>query len=258
MQDEGIRLQKFLAERGVASRRGAAEVVRAGRVQVNGKVVAEPGWRLNAQSDRVTVDGRALDEAPERRRTVALNKPRGCVCSAADGDGRTVVSLLRGVSERLVPVGRLDKNSEGLLLLSNDGELTLRLTHPRYEHEKTYRVTVSGAVTEAALAILRSRLVIDGYRIRPARVEFVKAGDVPGRSVLLFVLREGRNRQIRKMCEAAGLTVRRLVRTGIGNLALGGLRPGAWRDLTPVELRELQRPARGVSGSDRGARPRGG
>jgi pseudouridine synthase len=241
MSEEGTRLQKFLAGRGVASRRGAAELVGAGRVRVNGEAILEPGHRIDPQCDRVEVDGRPVPRARERLRTVLLNKPRGCVCSASEHDGRTVLSLLRGVQERLVPVGRLDKNSEGLLLLSNDGDLILRLTHPRFEQEKTYRATVSGAVGTPALTILRSRLVIDGYRIRPAQVEVLKPGATAGRTVLQFVLREGRNRQIRRMCEAAGLTVHRLVRTRIRSLACGALRPGEWRDLTPAELRDLVR-----------------
>lgn len=237
--ESGDRLQKFLAARGIASRRGAADLVKAGRVQVNGQTVREPGWRVDARADHVAVDGRELPDERERLRTVLLNKPRGYVCSASERDGRTVLSLLGGVAERLVPVGRLDKNSEGLLLLSNDGDLVLRLTHPRFEQEKTYRVTVSGPVDARALATLRSRLTIDGYRIQPAAVEVLKEGAVQGRTILQFELREGRNRQIRKMCDAAGLTIHRLVRTRIRSLALGNLRPGEWRDLTPAERRAL-------------------
>jgi len=237
--DCGIRLQKYLAERGTASRRAAAELIRQGRVQVNGRSVQEPGWRVHPERDRVTVDGRELPRHPERARTVMLNKPRGYVCSASPRDGRTVLSLLRGVRERLVPVGRLDKDSEGLLLLSNDGGLILRLTHPRFEQEKCYRVTVSGAVDDAALAVLRAPYDFDGYRTRPAQVRRLDGGAKPGSAVLEFVLREGRKRQIRRLCEAAGLRVRRLVRTRIRRLMLGGLPTGAWRDLTAADLAAL-------------------
>lgn len=264
MQNKGIRLQKFLAERGVASRRTCGQYVAAGRVRVNGTIVTQPGIRVDPEKDKVTLDGRVISKRREAHRTILLHKPRGYVCSTFSKQGRTVYALIRDVKERLVPVGRLDKNSEGLLLMSNDGELVNRLTHPRFGQEKTYRVTVSGKVDAVVLKKLRSRLVIDAYRIQPTKVKLLRKvadpdssgddvgsadpdshvhGDVgsadPERFLLEFVLKEGRNRQIRKMCKQAALKVYRLVRVKIGNLALARLKPGQWRDLDNRELEKL-------------------
>jgi 23S rRNA pseudouridine2605 synthase len=238
---DGMRLQKFLAERGVASRRHAAAMIRAGRVQVDGGLKVEPGLHIQPGIHQVCVDGHPVG-ARQPRRTLMLYKPRGYICSRSDKDGRTVYDLLHGVKERVVPVGRLDRDSEGLLLMSSDGELVDRLTHPRFDQHKTYIVTVSGALTAQALQTLRSRLPIDGYRIQPVEVRVVEGGAKAGRAVLQFVLREGRKRQIRRMCEAVGLQVHRLVRTAIRNLTVAGLKPGQWRDLQPLELSELLRP----------------
>lgn len=235
-----IRIAKFLAERGVASRRRAEELIRAGRVAVNGAVVVEPGVRVEPEADSVTVDGQPVQPHRERRRTIMLYKPRGYICSASTRQGRTVYQLLPSMPERLVPVGRLDKDSEGLLLLSNDGELVLRMTHPRFEHTKTYRITVEGAVTKDTLAFLRSRMTIDGYVILPAEVQLLRESTHAGRQVLEMVLREGRKHQVRLMCEAAGLRVTRLVRTAVGELTLQGLRPGQWRELTQPEAASLE------------------
>lgn len=239
MQDKGIRLQKFLAEHGVASRRRCAQFIVEGRVTVNGRVIMEPGTPIDPEKDKVTIDGRLLVGRREPCRTIMLYKPRGYVCSTSAGQGRTVYDLLEGVKERLVPVGRLDKNSEGLLLMSNDGDFVNRLTHPRYEQEKAYVATVSGNVDSASLRKLRSRLLIDGYRIQPAKVNVLRKGEKNGRFLLEFVLKEGRKRQIRKMCEQAKLKVHRLVRVRIRNLTLSGLKPGQWRNLSSKEVEEL-------------------
>ncbi len=239
MADKGVRLDKFLAERGVASRRTCADYVRAGRITVNGAVTPIPGHRVHPDRDRVTLDGEALATMPERHVTIALNKPRGYVCSTNARQGRTVYELLRNTPERLVPAGRLDKESEGLLLMSNDGELVLRLTHPRFGHEKEYEVTVKGDVSPPILDRLRSRLTIDGYRIQPVEVQVLAHDRKQDTHVLQFRLREGRNRQIRKMCAAANLDVVRLVRTRIQSITLNGLDPGHSRPLTEAELREL-------------------
>jgi 23S rRNA pseudouridine2605 synthase len=239
----GIRLQKFLAERGVASRRHAAAMIVDGHVSVNGALVREAGYRVVPGRDDIRVDGAVVPPVVEPARTIALHKPRGYVCSTvARGTGtRTVYALLADVHERLVPAGRLDADSEGLLLLSNDGDLILRLTHPRYGHTKRYHVTVEGAVTDAVLARLRSRLDIDGYRIQPVDIERLRRPAAPdGSTTLCFALREGRNRQIRRMCAQVGLRVRRLVRIAVGNVELGNLPPGAWRELTAEELRALR------------------
>ena len=241
MENETVRLQKFLSERGVASRRHAAVLVEEGRVAVNGTVVKIPGARVSPTGDTVTVDGQPVEARPPKPLTIALHKPRGYICSASSSDGQTVYDLIRGVPARVVPVGRLDKNSEGLLLMSNDGEFVDRLTHPRYLQEKAYRVTVSGDVTPAVLNTLRSELVIDGHRIQPVEVRYIRKGEAAGRSVLEFILREGRKRQIRQMCQQAGLTVCRLVRTRIRGLGLGSLKPGQWRELSQDEVQGLLR-----------------
>lgn len=240
MQEE--RLQNLLARAGVSSRRGAAAIIAAGRVTVDGVVVAEPGARFDPTTVSVQVDGRPL-AAAERKRTIMLNKPAGVLSSMGDPfGGRTVADLLRGhVRERLVPVGRLDKDSEGLLLMSNDGDLALRLTHPRFGHEKTYVVKAAGRWSEEKLRVLRGPVKMpDGYETRPVPVR-VLAGPVNNVTTLEFRLHEGRKRQIRYMCSAAHLVVVSLKRVAVGRLCLDDdLAPGEWRDLTDSELALLE------------------
>ena len=235
------RLQNILSHAGAASRRGAADMIAAGRVTVDGIVTTEPGARFDPAAVRIAVDGRPL-AAPERKRTVMVYKPVGVLSSMSDPfGGRTVADLLRGkVEERLVPVGRLDKDSEGLLLMSNDGDLTLRLTHPRYDHEKTYVVRAAGRWSEEKLRILRGPVRMpDGYETRPVPVKVLRTQE-NNVTTLEFRLREGRKRQIRYMCSAAHLVVLSLKRVAIGALGLpDDLAPGEWRDLTPEELRLL-------------------
>ena len=232
------RLQNILSHRGVASRRGAAAMIEEGRVTVDGAVVREPGARFDPASAEIAVDGTPLGAVAEKTRTIMMYKPAGVLSTVSDPfGGKTVLDLVRGqVRERLVPVGRLDKDSEGLLLLSNDGDLTYRLTHPRFEHEKTYVVRAAGRWSEEKLATLRSAVEMpDGYRIRPVPVEVVRIGR-DNVHVLCFKLREGRKRQIRYMCSAAHLVVLSLKRVAIGGLRLPeDLQPGAWRDLAPEE-----------------------
>ena len=231
------RLQNVLAHAGVASRRGAAAIIESGRVTVDGIVVKEPGARVDPASASISVDGRPLS-APEPKRTIMLYKPVGVLSSMSDPfGGRTVADLIRGrIAERVVPVGRLDKDSEGLLLMSNDGELTLKLTHPRYDHEKTYEVRVAGRWSDDKLRILRSAVKMpDGYVIRPVPVDVVDVGR-DNVHLLRFRLREGRKRQIRYMCSAAHLVVLSLKRVAVGSLTLpADLKPGEWRDLTKEE-----------------------
>ncbi len=236
--DNGERLQNVLARRGLASRRHAAEWIAAGRVTVAGKIVLEPGARVTPGVDEIRLDGRLLTVDAETPRTVLLYKPCGVISSADSTQGQTVCDLVRHLPERLVPVGRLDKESEGLLLLSNDGNLIQHLTHPRHAHTKQYEVTVTGQLTEAAIQTLREPLDLDGYLTRPARVKVLQRGNTT--HTLEFTLGEGRNHQIRRLCGRAGLTVTRLLRTSVAGLTLVGLRPGEWRELTPDERVRLQ------------------
>lgn len=237
------RLQNVLSHAGVASRRRAAEMIEAGRVTVDGIVVSRPCERVDPAAARICVDGAPL-AAGEAKRTIMLYKPAGVLSSTSDPfGGRTVADLVRGqVAERLVPVGRLDRDSEGLLLMSNDGDLTLRLTHPRFEHEKTYVVKVAGRWSEEKLRILRGPVKMpDGYVTRPAPVTVLRR-QADNTALLEFRLREGRKRQIRYMCSAAHLVVLSLKRVEIAGLRLDAkLKPGEWRDLTPSEVARLTR-----------------
>ena len=225
--------------------------IKKGSVTVDGEVVREPGARFDPDTVNVAVDGRPV-AAAERVRTIMMYKPAGVLSTMEDPfGGKTVADLIRGrIFERLVPVGRLDKESEGLLLMSNDGDLTYRLTHPRFEHEKTYIVRAAGRWTDEKLAVLRGSVEMpDGYRTRPVPVEVVRIG-TDNVHVLCFTLREGRKRQIRYMCSAAHLVVLSLKRVAIGALRLpDDLTPGTWRELTDrerallFEIRPASRPS---------------
>ena len=233
------RLQNILAHAGVASRRGAAALIESGVVTVDGIVVKEPGARFD-EGVQIKVNGKVVS-AEEKRRTIVLYKPVGVLSTMSDPFGGKTVAELVMTPERLVPIGRLDKDSEGLLLMSNDGTLVNELTHPRFNHAKTYLVKVAGRWSEEKLKTLRSPLTLDdGYTIRPVPVEVVQ--DFGNNTRLLkFVLSEGRKRQIRKMCSAAHLVVLTLKRVKVGNFELPrDLRPGEWRDLTDAELKLLR------------------
>ena len=234
------RLQNILSHAGVASRRHAADLIAAGRVTVDGLVVREAGARYDAAAVAIAVDGEPVAVA-EAKRTIMLYKPVGVLSSMSDPfGGKTVADLVRGIPERVVPVGRLDKDSEGLLLMSNDGELTFKLTHPRYEHEKTYVVEVAGRWSEEKLRILRGPVTMpDGYVIRPVPVAVLKE-PVNNVTTLEFRLHEGRKRQIRYMCSAAHLVVVKLKRVAVGGVRLpDDLQPGEWRDLSVEEAARL-------------------
>ena len=258
------RLQNILAHAGVASRRGAAALIESGVVTVDGIVVKEPGARFeigalgtegsdpslsndpsgleNAKNKEpvIRVNGKVIT-CEEKHRTIVLYKPVGALSTMSDPfGGKTVAELVR-TPERLVPIGRLDKDSEGLLLMSNDGTLVNELTHPRFNHTKTYLVKVAGRWSAEKLKTLRSPLTLDdGYTIRPVPVEVVKDFGNNTR-ILKFVLSEGRKRQIRKMCSAAHLVVLTLKRVKVGNFELpSDLQPGEWRDLTDAELKLLR------------------
>lgn len=239
-QQSVIRLSLAIAKAGLASRRHAEEIIAAGRVSVNGETVNTQGVKVDPSKDKILVDGKPLPSIREETITVMLHKPRGFLSAASDGHGgRLVTELVSNYPGRLVPVGRLDKDSSGLLLLSNDGELIKRLTHPRYGHRKVYRVEVSGIFNDDILAELRSPMEIDGYLLKPVDVTFLRSA---GRHTFLrFVLHEGRNRQIRKMCATVGLNVVSLMRIAIDNLQLGDLRVGESRLLTDGEIKKLMR-----------------
>lgn len=243
--NSGERLQNVLARRGIASRRGAAEIIKAGEVTVNNKTVLEPGFRVDPSKVAIAVRGRKLPDAEEKR-TILLYKPKGLICSADNAQGQTVCDLLRQqIPERLVPVGRLDKDSEGLLIMSNDGDLTNILTHPRYGHKKTYNVRVTGMIDDQKLEALRSRMEIDGYFIKPVDVKVIKANPRTNSYKLSFTLTEGRNRQIRKMCSLVGLRIVSLQRVRIGPLRIGKMKPGEWRELHQNDIDALMKKASG-------------
>ena len=231
---EKIRLQKFISDSGIMSRRAAEAEIEKGNVSVNGHVVTL-GTKIDPAADIVTVSGKRIPYKKHEYTYIMMNKPRGYLSSTSDDRGRKCVTdLLEGVDARVYPVGRLDLISEGMLLLTDDGELKNRLTHPSHSLPKLYRVKVGGEVSAKQYEILTSPLEIDGYRIKPVDV-VVGTADESG-TVLKMTLFEGRNRQIRKMCEIAGLTVKRLSRVSIGNLKLNSLPSGSWRHLEKSEV----------------------
>lgn len=230
VSDTSERLQRYLARAGVASRRESETLIRAGRVRVDG-AVATIGNSVTV-GQRIEVDG-ALVELPSATRTFMLHKPAGLLCSVGDDRGRRTVMELLPLVPGLHPVGRLDLDSEGLLLLTNDGQLTLQITHPRYEHPKTYRVwCAQGSVSEEACRSLEAGVLLEDGSARARHAEAAPGGAV-------VVLAEGRKRQLRRMLATLGYRVRRLLRTHIGPLSLGGLQPGQWRELTPEMLVQL-------------------
>lgn len=235
---EKIRLQKLIAESGMCSRRKAEEYIKEGKVKVNGRVASIGDGAT--YDDVIMVDGQRVYLSKKRNKYyIMLNKPRGYVTTMSDElDRKCVTELLEGIDERVYPIGRLDKNSEGLLLFTNDGRFANNIMHPSKHISKTYRVTVRPAITEEQLVQLTDGVVIDGRKTLPANVNVITEEE--GRVVLNIVIREGRNRQIRKMCEAVGLEVARLRRTAIGPVKLGMLKPGTYRELTAEELKALR------------------
>ena len=230
------RLQKILSARGVASRRKAEEMIAAGRVSCNGRVCAL-GESADPDIDRITVDGKPLPGAAGHV-YIMLHKPRGYVTTLSDEKGRKNAAQLVSCGQRVYPVGRLDMDSEGLLLFTNDGEFANRLMHPSHEVNKIYRVAVSGYSADA-LERLKKPITLDGYRIRPPKAECLhSSGDT---AQLLVTIHEGRNRQVRRMCAAAGMQVHRLVRISEGPLELGELPLGNWRHLTEDEMAQMKK-----------------
>lgn len=232
-----IRLQKILADRGVASRRKAEELIVAGRVRVDGETVTTLGTKVRPDA-RIDVDGAPTRAA--KHRYLLLNKPLGIVSTAHDERGRKTVVELIGAPERLYPVGRLDTDSEGMLLLTNDGEWAERVLHPRYGHEREYDVSVLGELTPAAVAQLRAGVRLEEGLARALRIEIVSRSRSASR--VRIVLQTGWRRQIRRMLAAVGSKVTRLVRVRIATMPLGKLRTGEWRDLTAKEIAQLARP----------------
>ena len=232
-----MRLQKFFSDAGILSRRAAEEEIARGNVRVNGEI-AHIGDSVDPERDIVEYKGKKIEpRAQKKYRYILLNKPRGYVTTAKDEKGRrTVTDLVRGVCSRVYPVGRLDMDSEGLLLLTDDGDFANFMTHPRHEIPKIYHVTLSKCPDELQIAALSSPMTIDGYVLRPVTV-------IPLSSDTLEMhLYEGRNRQIRRMCEAVGLRVKLLRRVAIGELKLGELPLGRWRELTEQEISYLKKP----------------
>jgi len=236
MTDEKIRLQKYLSQCAVASRRKSEELILAGKVKVNGKP-AGLGDKVNPKKDVVTVSGKKI-VSNKKHYYIILHKPRGFITTMEDEMGRKCVAqLVKDVGARVYPVGRLDKDSEGMLIMTNDGEFANHMTHPSKHIPKVYRVTVRPDVKEEQLVKFQTGMEIDGRMTAPAEAHIIEKQD--NRVVLEVVLYEGRNRQIRKMCEALGLEVARLKRTSIGSIKLGMLPQGKWRELTEEEVHKL-------------------
>ena len=241
MADNTVRLQKYMADCGIASRRKSEELIAAGKVKVNG-ATAKVGDKIDPKNDLVTVEGRKLRRDRELR-YIMLYKPRGFISTMSDEmDRKCVAQLVADVGTRVYPVGRLDRDSEGLLLFTNDGAFANNMTHPSKHVSKLYRVTIRPGITEEQVAKMMAGIMIDGKKTLPAEVRVLET--FPDRAVIEVSLCEGRNRQIRKMCEALGLEVARLKRTAIGPVKLGMLQQGKWRDLTPQEVAALKRAAR--------------
>ena len=239
MKETGIRIQKVLSDAGVLSRRKAEEYIKAGRITVNGHP-AQIGHPVNPAKDLIAIDGQRVQFARKKNNLyIMLNKPRGYVTTMSDELGRRCVAeLVEDAPQRVYPVGRLDKDSEGLILLTNDGNFANTIMHPSNHIPKTYRVTIRPDLTDEQAVKLSTGVMIDDKMTAPAQVHVVTKE--PGRVVALITIYEGRNRQIRKMCEAVGLEVARLRRVSIGPIKLGMLKPGEWRELTAAELTAIR------------------
>ncbi|MFM1652769.1 pseudouridine synthase [Brevibacillus sp. B_LB10_24] len=245
------RLQKVLAQAGVASRRRCEELIIQGRVEVNGTVIRELGTKVDPLRDRITVDGRQIRR--EEHLYLLLNKPRGVITSLSDPQGRRVVTdLLTGIDERVYPVGRLDYDTSGLLLLTNDGDLANRLAHPSYEIDKVYRAFVRGIPSEDSLRRLAEGVLLEDGMTAPGQASLVVADPTRNRAVIELTIHEGKNRQVRRMCEAVGHPVLALERIRLGFLTLEGVKRGRFRHLTDEEVARLQQELTGSQKASRG------
>ena len=235
---EEIRLQKYIAECGITSRRKAEELIINGKIKVNGKVVTELGTKINPSNDIVEYDNKMIKQE-HKNVYILLNKPIGYVTTVKDQFGRPSVLDLVKVKERIVPVGRLDFYTSGALILSNDGDFVYKITHPKHEIDKTYNATVKGIVTDDEIETLRKGVKIDHYITKPAKVKILKIDEEKNISRLEITIHEGKNRQVRKMCEAIGRKVIALHRSKIGNIGVKDLELGKWRYLTDQEINKL-------------------
>lgn len=239
MEKNEIRLQKYLAECGIASRRKAEEYIQEGKVQVNGKTVTELGVKIDPDKDIVYFNNKKVEKQNENI-YILLNKPIGYVTTTKDQFNRqTVLDLIKGINKRIIPVGRLDMYTSGALILTNDGDFTYKVTHPSHEITKTYVATLRGIITNEEIEKLRSGVEIEDYLTRPAKVKILKTDTEKNISRIEITIHEGKNRQVRKMCEAIGRNVMALHRSKIGNITVKDLKIGEWRYLNQTEIRTV-------------------
>ncbi len=238
---EPIRLQKFLASNGIASRRKCEELIRQGKITVNGKVVTQLGTKVNPDTDQILYNGKKIENKTNDFIYILLNKPIGVVTTAKDQFGRESVLDLVKVPQRIVPVGRLDMYTSGTLILTNDGDFVYQLTHPKHEITKTYNATIAGKITQEEVEMLRNGVKIEDYITRPAKVKILKIEEQKNISRLEITIHEGKNRQVRKMCEAIGKKVIALHRSKIGDLHVKDLKLGTWRYLKKSEIQKFMK-----------------
>ena len=237
MEEE--RLQKFIANQGICSRRKAEEYITSGRIKVNGNVIMELGTKIDPSKDVVEVDGKKISNISGKKVYILLNKPIGYVTTTRDQFNRNTVLDLVNVKEKVLPVGRLDMYTSGAIILSNDGDFIYKITHPKYEVEKTYNVTLKGQVTDEEIEQLRNGVQIENYVTGKAKVKILRIDKEKDLSRVELIIHEGKNREVRKMCEAIGRKVLALHRTKIGNISVKDLRLGTWRYLKPNEIKSL-------------------
>ena len=238
---EEIRLQKYLSNSGIASRRKCEEYILQGKVQVNGKIITELGTKINPEKDEVLFNGKIVKNNINQEKTyILLNKPIGYVTTSKEQSGRDMVlDLVKGINKRLVPVGRLDMYTSGALILTDDGDFVYRVTHPKHEISKTYTVTLKGIINKIEVEKLRAGVEIEDYITKPAKVKILKTDEENNISRLEITIHEGKNRQVRKMCEAIDKKVLALHRSKIGNIGVKDLKIGSWRYLSKEEIKNI-------------------